>query len=242
MAKKSKHDKGAGSTPATVQLEKAGVEFHVYEYEHSNDHMDDGYGVEAATKLGFDEHQVFKTLMADTGSERVVGVVPVSGHMDLKALAAAVGAKKASMADPKVAMRESGYVVGGISPLGQKTRHKTVLDESAMQFDQILVSGGKRGLSVGGEPAGPAEGAERHCRTNRHVVNESAFSHYIFSAILYISLKSLLSHIKFETDGRINNVTISLNYCTLLTPNVSLLFKSELVIASNVKSHVIIFN
>ena len=109
MAKKSKHDKGAGSTPATVQLEKAGVEFHVYEYEHSNDHMDDGYGVEAATKLGFDEHQVFKTLMADTGAERVVGVVPVSGHMDLKALAAAVGAKKASMADPKVAMRESGY-------------------------------------------------------------------------------------------------------------------------------------
>ena len=72
MAKKSKHDKGAGSTPATVQLEKAGVEFHVYEYEHSNDHMDDGYGVEAATKLGFDEHQVFKTLMADTGAERVV--------------------------------------------------------------------------------------------------------------------------------------------------------------------------
>ena len=90
--------------------------------------------------------------MADTGSERVVGVVPVSGHMDLKALAAAAGAKKASMADPKVAMRESGYVVGGISPLGQKTHHKTVLDESALQFDQILVSGGKRGLSVGINP------------------------------------------------------------------------------------------
>ena len=84
MAKK-KHEKGAGSTPATVQLEKAGVPFKTYEYAHSNDHMDDGYGVEAATKLGFDEHQVFKTLMADTGSERVVGVVPVSGHMDLKA-------------------------------------------------------------------------------------------------------------------------------------------------------------
>ena len=115
MAKK-KHEKGAGSTPATVQLEKAGVPFKTYEYAHSNDHMDDGYGVEAAAKLGFDEHQVFKTLMADTGSERVVGVVPVSGHMDLKALAAAVGAKKAAMADPKVAMRESGYVVGGISP------------------------------------------------------------------------------------------------------------------------------
>ena len=109
---KKKHEKGAGSTPATVQLEQAGIPFKTYEYAHSNDHMDDGYGVEAATKLGFDEHQVFKTLMADTGSERVVGVVPVSGHMDLKALAAAVGAKKASMAEPKVAMRESGYVVG----------------------------------------------------------------------------------------------------------------------------------
>lgn len=91
---KKKHEKGAGSTPATVQLEQAGIPFKTYEYAHSNDHMDDGYGVEAATKLGFDEHQVFKTLMADTGSERVVGVVPVSGHMDLKALAAAVGAKK----------------------------------------------------------------------------------------------------------------------------------------------------
>ena len=151
MAKK-KHEKGAGSTPATVQLEKAGVPFKTYEYAHSNDHMDDGYGVEAATKLGFDEHQVFKTLMADTGSERVVGVVPVSGHMDLKALAAAVGAKKAAMADPKVAMRESGYVVGGISPLGQRTHHKTVLDESALQYDEILLSGGKRGFSVGVNP------------------------------------------------------------------------------------------
>ena len=136
MAKK-KHEKGAGSTPATVQLEKAGVPFKTYEYAHSNDHMDDGYGVEAATKLGFDEHQVFKTLMADTGSERVVG---------------AVGAKKAAMADPKVAMRESGYVVGGISPLGQRTHHKTVLDESALQYDEILLSGGKRGFSVGVNP------------------------------------------------------------------------------------------
>lgn len=149
---KKKHEKGAGSTPATVQLEKAGIAFTTYEYEHSNDHMDDGYGVEAAKKLGFDEHQVFKTLMADTGSERVVGVVPVSGHMDLKALAAAVGAKKAAMADPKVAMRESGYVVGGISPLGQRTKHKTVLDDSALQFDKILLSGGKRGFSVGLNP------------------------------------------------------------------------------------------
>lgn len=150
---RTKHAKGAGSTPATVALERAGIPFHLYEYEHSDDHMDDGYGVEAATKLGFDEHQVFKTLMADTGSQRVVGVVPVSGHMDLKALAAAVGAKKATMADPKVAMRESGYVVGGISPLGQRTAHRTVLDDSAMAYGEILVSGGKRGLSVGVAPA-----------------------------------------------------------------------------------------
>lgn len=149
---KKKHEKGAGSTPATVQLEQAGIPFKTYEYAHSNDHMDDGYGVEAATKLGFDEHQVFKTLMTDTGSERVVGVVPVSGHMDLKALAAAVGAKKAAMADPKVAMRESGYVVGGISPLGQRTHHKTVLDESALQYGEILLSGGKRGFSIGINP------------------------------------------------------------------------------------------
>ena len=149
---KKKHEKGAGSTPATVQLEQAGISFKTYEYAHSNDHMDDGYGVEAATKLGFDEHQVFKPLMADTGSERVVGVVPVSGHMDLKTLAAAVGAKKASMADPKVAMRESGYVVGGISPLGQRTHHKTVLDESALQYSEILLSGGKRGFSIGINP------------------------------------------------------------------------------------------
>ena len=152
MSKKHKNSKGKGSTPATVQLERAGVEFHIYEYEHSNDHMDDGYGVEAASKLGFDQHQVYKTLLADTGSELVTGVVPVSGHLDMKALAAAVGAKKASMADPKKAMRETGYVVGGISPLGQKVHHRTVLDEGALEFDEILVSGGKRGFSIGVAP------------------------------------------------------------------------------------------
>lgn len=153
---KNKHNakagKGRGSTPATVQLERAGVRFHIYEYEHSNDHMDDGYGVEAASKLGFDRHQVFKTLLADTGDGLVTGVVPVSGHLDMKALASAVGAKKAAMADPKRAMRETGYVVGGISPLGQKVHHPTVLDEGAMAYDEILVSGGKRGFSIGVAP------------------------------------------------------------------------------------------
>lgn len=141
----------AAATPAIAQLEKAGVTFTIHEYEHSNDDAE-GYGLEAARKLGYDEQQVFKTLMADTGDERVIGIVPVNGHMSLKELAHAVGAKKAEMADPKVAMRESGYVVGGISPLGQRTWHRTVLDASAMNFDVILVSGGRRGLSLGVDP------------------------------------------------------------------------------------------
>ena len=141
----------AAATPAIAQLEQAGVAFTVHEYEHSNDDTE-GYGLEAARKLGYDERQVFKTLMADTGDERVIGVVPVNGHMSLKELAHAAGAKKAEMADPKVAMRESGYVVGGISPLGQRTEHKTVLDKSAMEFSEILVSGGKRGLILGVNP------------------------------------------------------------------------------------------
>lgn len=156
--------------------------------------MDDGYGVEAATKLGFDEHQVFKTLMADTGSERVVGVVPVSGHMDLKALAAAVGAKKAAMADPKVAMRESGYVVGGISPLGQRTHHKTVLDESALQYDEILLSGGKRGFSVGVNPndllkvldavAAPIALGKKHADTSHQYISGWSEQHDVPTAHL----------------------------------------------------------
>ncbi|MEE1296473.1 MAG: Cys-tRNA(Pro) deacylase [Bifidobacterium sp.] len=149
MAKK-KHHKESGATPAINELEEAGVPFTMHEYEHED--TDEGYGLEAARKLGYDEAQVFKTLMADTGDERVIGVVPVNGHMSLKELAHAVGAKKAEMADPKVAMRESGYVVGGISPLGQKTKHRTVLDESALLYDTILVSGGKRGLSLGVNP------------------------------------------------------------------------------------------
>ena len=148
MGKKKRR---AAAKPAIKQLEDTKVTFTTHEYEHSNDDAD-GYGLEAARKLGYDERQVFKTLMADTGDERVIGVVPVNGHMSLKELAHAVGAKKAEMADPKVAMRESGYVVGGISPLGQKTQHRTVLDESALEFDEILVSGGKRGLSLGVNP------------------------------------------------------------------------------------------
>ncbi|MCI1636071.1 Cys-tRNA(Pro) deacylase [Bifidobacterium sp.] len=151
-SKKSRQHNSSASTPATVMLEQAGIPFNVYEYEHSSDHMDNGYGLEAVEKLGKDAQQIFKTLMADSGDQRVIGIVPVTGHLDLKALAASVGVKKLSMANPKIAQRESGYVLGGISPLGQRSNHTTVLDDSALQFDEILVSGGKRGFDIGINP------------------------------------------------------------------------------------------
>ncbi len=151
MSKKARRA-GRGSTPATLELERAGIAFHTYEYEHSADHMDDGYGIEAARLLGIPEERVYKTLMADVGDEMVIGIVPVSGHLDLKALAAVVGAKKAAMADPKVAQRESGYVLGGISPLGQRTRMRAGRGGDAVGCDGVLVSGGKRGFGVGLAP------------------------------------------------------------------------------------------
>jgi len=143
-----KHATTGKATPATAQLENAGITFRVVDYEHDADHMDDGYGMEAAQKLGVNAEQVCKTLMVDTGEKRVVGIVPVNGRLSMKAIASAVHAKKASMTSPDVAQRESGYVVGGISPFGQRTHHETVLDASVMHFDEILVSGGKRGLDV----------------------------------------------------------------------------------------------
>ncbi|RBP99139.1 Cys-tRNA(Pro) deacylase [Bifidobacterium xylocopae] len=153
MSKRAKRKVSEASTPAIAQLEAAGIEFATYEYEHSADHMEGGYGREAAAKLGIDPRQVYKTLMADTGDERVIAVVPVSGRLNLKALAAAVGAKKARLADTRTAQRESGYVVGGISPFGQRNAHRTVLDDGALHFERILVSGGKRGFDVALAPA-----------------------------------------------------------------------------------------
>ena len=151
MSKKKRADSDA-ATPAMAQLERLGVPFTIHEYQHNADHMDQGYGIEAAKKLGLDPRTVYKTLMADTGKERVIGIVPVTGHLNLKHLAAAVGAKKARMADKAQAERESGYVLGGISPFGQRTRHMTVLDQGALEFDTIMVSGGKRGISLGLDP------------------------------------------------------------------------------------------
>lgn len=111
------------------------------------------FGREAADALGVEPDRVFKTLLSDVDGRLVVGIVPVTGKLDLKALAAAVGGKKAVMADPAVAERRTGYVVGGISPIGQKTAHPTVLDETAELWDTVFVSGGRRGLDLELAPA-----------------------------------------------------------------------------------------
>jgi Cys-tRNA(Pro)/Cys-tRNA(Cys) deacylase len=140
----------SASTRAVAALERAGVVHTVHPYEH--DPSAASFGLEAAEALGLPPEQVFKTLLATAGDRLVVGVVPVTGQLDLKALAGAVGAKKATMADPAVAERATGYVVGGISPLGQKRRLPTVLDESALAHPTIYVSGGRRGLDVGLSP------------------------------------------------------------------------------------------
>ena len=134
-------------TPAILALESAGVRYNLHEYEH-DPRTDLGFGLEGAAKLGIEPQRIFKTLMAVADGELVCGIVPVSGKLSLKALAGAVGAKKAEMAQPAQAEKATGYVVGGISPLGQKTTHPTVIDSSAQDFDTILVSGGRRGLDI----------------------------------------------------------------------------------------------
>jgi Cys-tRNA(Pro)/Cys-tRNA(Cys) deacylase len=111
------------------------------------------FGREAAEALGVEPDRVFKTLLADVDGRLVVGIVPVTGRLDLKALAAAVGGKRAVMADPTVAERRTGYVVGGISPIGQKSAHPTVVDETAELWDTVFVSGGRRGLDLELSPA-----------------------------------------------------------------------------------------
>lgn len=142
----------SGGTPATDALAAAGITFTTHAYTHH----DDSRGAEAARELDVDELRIFKTLVVDVGTGRpplAVGIVPVAGQLDLKAFAAAVGAKRATMARPAEASRSSGYVVGGISPIAQRTPLPTVLDETAQLFDTILVSAGKRGLQVELAPA-----------------------------------------------------------------------------------------
>lgn len=134
-------------TPAINAAKKARVPHQIHEYSH--DPASESYGLEAADKLGVDPRQVFKTLVvAVDGSELVVAVVPVSAMLSMKAVARAAGAKKAAMADKQVVQRSSGYVLGGVSPLGQKKRLKTFIDDSAQQFDTVFVSAGRRGLDI----------------------------------------------------------------------------------------------
>lgn len=138
------------STPATVALTAAGVAFTVHTYDH--DPAARSFGMEAVEALGLPAEQMFKTLVVDTGAGLAVAVVPVSGSLDLKAMASALGVKRVEMARPEAAERSSGYVVGGISPLGQKRRLPTVVDESAGLFDLVFVSGGRRGMDIGLAP------------------------------------------------------------------------------------------
>jgi Cys-tRNA(Pro)/Cys-tRNA(Cys) deacylase len=143
--------KSAGGTPATVALTAAGIAFTLHEYVH--DARAASFGLEAAEALGVDPACVFKTLMVTVDGVLTVGVVPVSGQLDLKALARARGGSKAAMAEVAAAERATGYVAGGISPVGQKRAHPTVVDESALGFDTVYVSGGRRGLDLGIAPA-----------------------------------------------------------------------------------------
>jgi Cys-tRNA(Pro)/Cys-tRNA(Cys) deacylase len=121
---------------------------HAFEHDPRASPDGGGYGVEAAGALGVDTRRVFKTLVAEVDGTLTVAVVPVAGQLDLKALAAAVGGKRARMADPVAAERATGYVVGGISPLGQRRRLPTVVDRSALDHESVLVSAGRRGLDV----------------------------------------------------------------------------------------------
>ncbi len=139
------------ATPATAALSALGIHFVEHEYAHNT--ANTSFGLEAASVLGLHPGRVFKTLLVDVGGMLVVAIVPVSGTLDLKSLAATVGAKKAVLADPAVAERRTGYVVGGISPIGQKTRLTAVLDETAELFDTVFVSGGCRGFDVELAPA-----------------------------------------------------------------------------------------
>ena len=143
--------RSSGGTPATVALDRAGIRYAVRAYEH--DPAAASYGTEAAKALGVAQARVFKTLLVQGERELAVGIVPVDGQLDLKAMAAALGLKRVAMADVATAERVTGYVVGGISPIGQKRSLETVLDESAQQHDTILVSGGRRGLDLELAPA-----------------------------------------------------------------------------------------
>lgn len=134
-------------TPAINAARKAKVDFKIHEYNH--DPRADSYGQEAAEKLGADPDQVFKTLVVSMDSKDLgVAILPVSCQLNLKLFARAMGAKKAAMADKKLVEKTTGYVLGGVSPIGQKKRLSTVVHDTAKNFKTIFVSAGKRGLDI----------------------------------------------------------------------------------------------
>ncbi len=139
------------ATAATTALVAGGVTFTPHPYEHRSGA--DSYGLEAAAALGVPPERVFKTLLIDLGGLLGVAVIPVDSMLDLRAAAAALGGKHAAMADPKAAERRTGYVVGGISPIGQRTPSPTVIDESAADHPTVFVSGGRRGFDIELSPA-----------------------------------------------------------------------------------------
>lgn len=143
--------KPPGGTPATVALTRAGIGFTLHEYAH--DPRAASYGLEAADALGLDPARVLKTLMATVDGRLTVAVVPVAGQLDLKALARAVGGSRAAMAEKAAAERATGYVVGGISPIGQRRPHPTVVDATALEHPTVFVSAGRRGLDLEIAPA-----------------------------------------------------------------------------------------
>ena len=153
---KTSPGKSSQGTPATVELTRAGIAFSVHQFENDVPAGSHGYGKAAAASLGVEESRVFKTLLVTVHGGRsthAVGVVPVSGQLSLKAMASALGAKKVEMLDPAAAERITGYVVGGISPIGQKRRLPTVVDATVIDSPTIFVSGGRRGFDIELAPA-----------------------------------------------------------------------------------------
>lgn len=151
----AKSTTGGSRTPATVAAAKAKISYRLHSYE-AGAHGGDGrkpYGEAAADALGVPYEQIFKTLLAEVDGELTVAVVPVAASLDLKALAAAAGGKRAKLAEPRTAERVTGYVVGGISPLGQRRRLPTIVDSTASGFATIFVSAGRRGLQIELAPA-----------------------------------------------------------------------------------------
>lgn len=146
-SKKSNRSKSKSATPAALQLQAAGAAFEVAEYEH--DPAVASYGLEAAEMLGVDPSTVFKTLMVSLADGSMITcVLPVAERLDLRSVAKHAGAKKAAMADVELAQRRTGYVLGGISPFGQRQVHRTFVDVSAAELPEVYVSGGRRGMEL----------------------------------------------------------------------------------------------